>query len=153
MYQFCRCVQSESKTNRCMKLDCHIIENPVPYISEKCPQEMCNTCDALDLWRTASKIGAIDGIFATIAYIVTICKAVKDSDSSIDFSQFQLVHVVALIPPIIVACSLLTTNVLSHYSDFWLNAWDATMLIGFGLPLLSVWVYELRKFYLKTRKA
>lgn len=128
-----------------------MIDNPVVDIPERCDKEKCNGCVALKVWLTFAILGALLGFAIIFAISHAICKALNNSDRNIDFSECGFLHALAAVPPTVVAFSLLTTNVLKHYSDLRLYAWAWTMLIGFGAPMLVMWVYQIRKFYLNTK--
>lgn len=134
-YEVCYC--DKWTKNRCAYRRCYTIQAYDTPVS--CDYKKCSALEGLRLWMRAAQIGIFVGIVAAVLMIISMYFVAKRS-KHIDISTLCVVHLVALIPSVTVAFSMLTTDVLKRKAYIGLNAWAWTMVIGFGIPLSLGWI-------------
>lgn len=139
----------------CAKKDCHIFDNPFVLIPKRCDAEKCDSCDAIKMWAKFAEMGAIGGIVFTI--IGQTCVEMERTDCLdclIEFLRRLLCHLGVILLPVFVVSSLLTTNVLRHYSDdLRLIIWAWTMVIGFGPIMFVVFMFQIMRIFSKAAES
>lgn len=146
-YEVCDC-GSRGKS-RCIRQQCYVIQ--AYDMPEKCDYQKCSAFVGLEMWMSAATLGTIFGCIAIILIILSMHSVAKRS-KNIDISSLYLIHLMALIPPVMVAFSMLTTDVLKQKAYVGLNAWAWTMVIGFGIPLCLGWIYNCQSTLSKAAK-
>lgn len=146
-YEVCYCGQWVK--NRCSFRRCYVIQ--AYDVPESCDYQKCSALDGLRMWMLAAKAGVFVGVAAVVLLIISMYLVAKRS-KNIGISTLFIVHLAALVPPIMVAFSMLTTNVLQRKYYVGLNAWAWTMVIVFGFGFCIGWIYYCRSTIAKAAK-
>lgn len=108
------------------------------HIPKSCDPTYCKALIGLRIWFMAAILGIIAGAAAIVPLsILGLAAKRKITVHIICWTNFM-----ALIPPAIIAYSLITTDVTKIYAQLGLNIWAWVMVIGFGIPLYAAWIYS-----------